>query len=103
MSQQNKGHRGFTRRIIVGGENLISTVKTVFKDPTAKRITIRTKDGKELLRVPVSVGVAAGTIGLLMAPVMSAIAAMGGAVAELTLEVEHDSPPGEPRRSDDEA
>lgn len=82
--------RSFTETIEVAGEQLASTVKDLFEDAGAKRVTIRTHEGKELLSVPLTLGVAGGALAVIIAPVLSAIAAIGGVVAKLKLEVERE-------------
>lgn len=93
MTQDNHhaDPQGFTEKIEVAGEQLVNTVKNLFDDASAKRVTIRTQEGKELLSVPLTVGVAGGAAAVLIAPVLAGVAAIGGAVAKLQLDVEREA------------
>lgn len=80
--------RSFTEKIEVAGEQLVNTVKGLFEDSSAKRVTIRTQDGKKLLSIPLTVGVVGGVLAVAMAPLLSVLAAVGGAAAKLRLEID---------------
>lgn len=84
--------KGITEKFTVAGANLVDTVKTVLMDPSVERITVRSKDDQELLRVPVVWGAAGFGAALILAPILTAVAGIGGAVAEVRLEVERRSP-----------
>lgn len=78
----------FTEKLTVAGINLADTVKQILSDPTVERVTIRSKSGKELLAIPVTWSVIGVGAGLVFAPVLTAVAGIGSAAAELTLEVQ---------------
>ncbi len=80
--------RKWTQRIEVAGEELVDQVKHLFDDANAKRVVIRDQKDRELLAVPLTVGVAGGALTVLAAPVLAAVAAVGGAVARVRLDVE---------------
>lgn len=77
----------FTERIEVVGESLVGMVKNLMADASVRRIVIRNAQGKQLLSIPMVVGVAGGALAVLMAPVLSLVAVIGGAVAKLKLEI----------------
>lgn len=88
----------WTQRMEVAGEELVDQVKTLFDDANAKRVVIRDQQDRELLAVPLTLGVAGGAITVLAAPVLAAVAAIGGVVAKARLDVErvdHPTIPGE--------
>ena len=85
------GKPTFTEKIEVAGDKLAATVKNLFEDAGAKRVTIRTGDGKELMSIPLTFGVAGGALAFLVAPLLSTVAVIGGAVAMLTLEIEREN------------
>ena len=84
----------FTEKIEIAGENLVATVKNLMSDARVRRIIIRNADGRQLISIPLGVGVAGGAVAIFMAPVLSAVAVIGGAVARLKLEIVRT---GEPR------
>ena len=83
-----------TEKIEIAGENLVATVKNLMSDARVRRIIIRNADGRQLISIPLAVGVAGGAVAIFMAPVLSAVAVIGGAVARLKLEIVRT---GEPR------
>ena len=84
----------FTEKIEIAGENLVATVKNLMSDARVRRIIIRNADGRQLIRIPWAVGGAGGAVATFMAPGLSAVAVIGGAVARLKLEIVRT---GEPR------
>ena len=65
-------------------ENLADQLKKIFKEGNVRRVIVRAKDGRELLNVPLTVGV----IGLYLAPLFVAVAAIVGLAKEFTIVVE---------------
>lgn len=86
-SHSADGKNSFTEKIEVAGENLASTVKNLMQDANVRRIIIRNADGRQLMSIPLAVGVAGGALAIFIAPVISAVAVIGGAVAKLKVEV----------------
>ena len=71
----------------VAGNQLTDAIKKLWKDTTVRSIIIRHPDGRKLMTVPLAVGVAGGAIALVMAPVLSIIAAIGAGLATVRVEV----------------
>ena len=80
--------RKWTQRMEVAGEELVDQVKALFDDANAKRVVIRDQQDRELLAVPLTLGVAGGAITVLAAPILAAVAAIGGVVAKVRLDME---------------
>jgi hypothetical protein len=68
----------------VNGEMLLAKVKEIIKEGNARKITIKDKDGKELMSFPLTFGV----VGALLAPVLAAVGAVAALVTECTISVE---------------
>jgi len=73
-----------TEEFTVNGEELIAKVKDIVRQGNAKKITIRGKDGNEILSFPVTVGIA----GIVLAPVFAAIGAIAALATECTIVIE---------------
>ena len=73
-----------TEEYSINGEDLMAKIKDVIKQGNAKKITIRGKDGNEILSFPVTVGVA----GLVLAPVFAAVGAIAALATECTIVIE---------------
>lgn len=68
----------------VNGEDLLKKVKELIKEGNVRRITIKNKDGKELVVLPLTLGV----VGAVLAPMLAAVGAVAALVTECTIAVE---------------
>jgi hypothetical protein len=82
-----------TERIEVTGDQLVRTIKKLYNDADARRVIIRDVHGRELLSVPLTIGLAGGAFTVFAAPVLAAVAAIGGVMAKVRLDVERDERP----------
>ena len=79
MDENNK-----TEEFKISGEDLIAKIKEIVKQGNAKKITIKGKEGNEIISFPVTVGVA----GLVLAPVFAAVGAVAALATECTIVIE---------------
>ena len=75
-----------TEEFKVSGEQLLKKVKELVKEGNVRKITIKDKNGKELIVFPLTIGV----IGALIAPVLAAIGAIAALIGECTISVERE-------------
>lgn len=75
-----------TEEFKVSGEDLLKKVKAIIKEGNVRRITVRNKDGKNLVELPLTVGV----VGAVLAPMLAAVGAVAALVSECTLVVERE-------------
>ena len=68
----------------ISGEKLISTVKKLVRQGNIRRVTIKNKEGKTLIEIPLTLGV----VGALLLPTLAAIGAIAALVTECTIVVE---------------
>jgi len=68
----------------VNGEELLKKVKELVHEGNVRRITIKSKEGKTIMELPLTVGV----VGVVLAPVLAAVGAAAALVTECTLVVE---------------
>lgn len=68
----------------INGEELIAKVKELVKEGNVRRLTIKDKDGKTLIILPLTIGV----VGALLAPPLAAVGAIAALVTECTITVE---------------
>ena len=73
-----------TEEFTINGEDLIAKIKEIIKQGNAKKITVKDKEGNEIISFPVTVGVA----GLVLAPVFAAIGAVAALATECTIVIE---------------
>lgn len=70
----------------VNGENLLKKVKELIKEGNVRKITIKDKEGKELVAFPLTFGV----VGAVLAPILAAVGALAALIGECTISVERD-------------
>ena len=73
-----------TEEFTINGEDLITKIKEIIKQGNAKKITVRGKDGNEIISFPVTVGVA----GIVLAPIFAAVGAVAALATECTIVIE---------------
>ncbi len=76
--------RAHTEEHKVRGENLVGKIKEIIHEGNVRRITIRNEDGKELVQIPLSIGV----VGTLLLPAWAAIGAIAALVTNCSIVVE---------------
>ena len=90
MSDQTQGDGTTTKvfdRITVGGEDLLRKVKELIHEGNVRRISIKDKQGKTLIELPLSIGL----VGAALAPALAAVGAIAALVTECTVMVERES------------
>jgi len=68
----------------INGEDLIKKVKELIHEGNVRRITIKDKDGKDLIVLPLTIGI----VGALIAPALAAVGAIAALVTECSIVVE---------------
>lgn len=83
-AKSDKSQKNNTESFKVKGEELLKKVKELIQEGNVRKITIKDKDGKTVLVVPLTIGV----IGAVIAPALAAIGAIAALITECTLTVE---------------
>jgi hypothetical protein len=73
-----------TEEFKVNGEELIARIKKLIHEGNIRRISIKDKDGKTVMEIPLTIGV----VGALLAPTLAAVGAIAALVTEATVVVE---------------
>ncbi len=68
----------------VNGDDLLKKVRAIIAEGNVRKITIRNKDGKNIVVLPLTVGV----VGAVLAPPLAAVGAIAALVTECTIVVE---------------
>jgi Domain of unknown function (DUF4342) len=71
-------------RVSVAGEDLLKKVKQLIDEGNVRRISIKDKQGRALIDLPLTIGV----VGAALAPMLAAVGAIAALVAECTITVE---------------
>jgi len=70
----------------VSGEDLLKKVKELVAEGNVRRITVKDKEGKTIVEMPLTVGV----VGAVLAAPLAAIGAIAALVTECTITVERE-------------
>ena len=70
----------------VSGDALIGKVKELVSEGNVRRIIIKNKDDKQLVELPLTIGV----VGAILAPVLAAVGAIAALVTECSIIVERE-------------
>ena len=73
----------------VNGEELLGKVKQIIKEGNVRRISVKNKDGKTIIELPLTIGV----VGAALTPILAAVGAIAALVTECTIVVERDEEP----------
>ena len=72
----------------INGDEVVAKIKELVHEGNIRRISLKDKEGKPLIEVPLTIGVAGAVAGVLVAPVWAAIGAIAAMVARMKIVVE---------------
>lgn len=75
-----------TEEFKVNGEDLLKKVKAIIAEGNVRKITVKNKEGKSIVELPLTIGV----VGAALAPILAAVGAIAALVTECTIVVERD-------------
>lgn len=88
MSEQQRDPvQVIVEEIEVEGRQLIARVKQLLHEGNIRKLRLKDEKGRYLLEVPLTVGVVAGGVLAFASPVMLALSAVAGLVANVTIEI----------------
>ena len=67
----------------VKGKELLGKIEEIIKEGNVRRIIIKDTEGQTFIEIPMTIGV----IGIIAAPIMAAVGALAGLVANFSVEV----------------
>lgn len=67
----------------VNGKELLNKIEDLIKEGNVRKIVIKNAEGKIYMEIPLTVGV----IGVIAAPIVTAIGAIAGLIADFTIEI----------------
>lgn len=77
----------FAEEIEVAVEGLTERVKELVKEGNVRRLIIRKDNGDRLVEIPLTAGVAVGSVLTIMWPVLTALLAMTGLLTRVKIQV----------------
>ncbi|AFL73772.1 DUF4342 domain-containing protein [Thiocystis violascens] len=87
---RNDTGRPLSEEITVAGSALVDKVKDLVLKGNVRRLIVRRPNGKVLVDIPLTAGVGVAGVLTLLAPMLTALAAMGALFAQFRIEIERD-------------
>ena len=88
MEDDNRrGKRNWIEEIEVAGDQLVSRVRELIKEGNVRRLIIRSSEGRILIEIPLTAGLAVGGVTTVFAPILVALGAMAALIANFKVEV----------------
>jgi hypothetical protein len=87
---RNDNGRPLSEEISVTGSALLDKVKELILKGNIRRLIVRRPNGKTLVDIPLTAGVGIAGVLTLLAPMLTALAAMGALFAQFRIEIERD-------------
>ena len=72
----------------VSGDKVMTKIKELIREGRTRRISLKNEQGTTLLEIPFTVGAAGALVGIVLAPIWVAIAAIAAMMARLKIVVE---------------
>lgn len=85
--KEPKQERTFTEELEVAGDQLVQKVRELISAGNVRRIIVTNTEGRVYLEIPLTVGVIAGGALIWIAPILSALGAIGALLARVRIEV----------------
>jgi hypothetical protein len=82
-----KEERTWSEEIRVAGSELVDRVKELIAEGNVRRLIIRRPNDEILLVVPLTTGVAVGSVVTIFAPLLAALGAMAALIADFKVSV----------------
>jgi hypothetical protein len=79
---------GRVEEFVVSGDTVVSKIKDLLHEGGVRRLSLQTEEGRTLIEVPLTLGLAGAVAGTLIAPVWAAIGAIAALVVKLKIVVE---------------
>ncbi|NJO84241.1 MAG: DUF4342 domain-containing protein [Blastochloris sp.] len=84
--------RAFSEELEVAGSQLVERVRELIEQGNVRRLIIRDQSNRTLLEIPLTVGVVATGALAIFYPLLAGLAAIGGLVARVKIEIVRDEP-----------
>lgn len=86
MSEQPE-KKTWVEEIEMAGNELVTRVKEIIQEGNVRRVILRNEEGKTLLEIPLTAGVAVGGMVTLWNPLLAALGAAAALLARVKVEV----------------
>lgn len=82
--------RRIMEEIEVEGRQVVERVKELMKEGNVRKLIIKDPDGKYSLEIPLTIGVAVGSVFAIAAPLLAALGAMAALMSRVKIEIQRE-------------
>lgn len=79
--------RNWTETIELAGSEVVDRLKEIVNAGNVRRLVIRNAEDHVLMEIPLTAGLAAGALGVILAPVWTALGAMAAVITRVKIEI----------------
>ncbi len=90
--EEQDDKKTFNEELEVAGSQLVERVKELIEEGNVRRLIIRNPEGRTLIEIPLTFGAVAGGALLVFYPVLAGLAAIGGLLARIKIEIVRQDP-----------
>ena len=87
ISPKSPKEKSWIEELEIAGDQLVGRVKELLREGNVRRLIISKSDGEVLLEIPLSAGLAVGGVTTIFSPILVALGAMAGLIANFKVEV----------------
>jgi hypothetical protein len=95
VDKTGKEERTWTEEIEVYASELVDRVKELIRAGNVRRLIIKNANNEVLVEIPLTAGIATGSVVTLFAPILVALGAMAALLAKVRIEVVRTKAEGE--------
>jgi hypothetical protein len=93
--ESKKEERTWTEEVQIAANELVDRVKELIEEGNVRRLIIRTPKDEILLEIPLTAGVAVGSVMTVFAPVLVALGAMAALLTVVKIQIVRTKDEGE--------
>ena len=87
MNDKPEGERTTVEEIEISGSEVVDRVKQLIAEGNVRRLIIRTPKDETLLEIPLTAGVAIGSVVTIFLPLLAALGAMAALLANVKIQI----------------
>lgn len=86
-------NQGFYEEFKVTGDNVMAKVRELLEEGNVRRVFLKSEEGRTLLEIPLTAGVAVTAVATMFAPVLVAVGAVSALLTRVTIGVQRVAEP----------
>ena len=97
-----EGGQTFSEEIEVAGNELVDRVKELVEEGNVRRLIIRNAEGRVLMEIPLTAGVAVGSVVTLWNPLVAAVGGLAAFLMKVKIEIVREVKDEDKKKTDED-